>query len=332
MTSLYEQFLAAGNVKSLQSGQKYAYDRKEQILSEAFEQTAADVSPERLEKVINLLKESKIGKTVFEYAQSTGVQFGFESGLKGNGVYSARRNAVLLNPARKDEALAATLAHECRHVWQDKSQGLGSFATQTPKTYIMLGFAAEADASAIGALFAYEMKDAHPDIWKAHQSEKYAPLSTAIEKTYNETKDINAGLGHAFKAWYSLPVRELYAGDFVDYIDDQSKSFFASSRFQDKIEASHIASQMCQDAQGKCYLSPSVLEAPEQLNITQKQKEKLDTSLTTWAKRFNKKAETIDSDAIYVKTPSGTYSPGKNLGNASKSAAVQQAAKNKRQR
>lgn len=313
MTSLYEQFMSVGQVRSLISGGE-AVLKQETDLQQAFKTSCPDMSPERLAKLEKIVCESATGRKTLEAAKETGVQIRFETGMKSMGIFSPRRNAIILNADRADENLVSTLVHESRHVWQERIRDITYTTAQVPATLLMTGFAVEADACATETLFAHEMKKKRPEIWTAHQKEKYAPVSSAFEKTFNETNDISSAMDNAFQTWYTLPVRDLYAGDFVNYAEKGANSYFSDSSFKQSLTPDELAQKLCMTQENKCYLkNPDVLISPEKLNLSPEKKKQLEKAVTAWAKKHHKPLSSVDTAAVYVKNTDGSYTPGKKL-------------------
>lgn len=331
MTGLYEHFMSVGNVRSLMSGQE-ALLKQESGLQQAFQTDTPDMSPERLAKLEKTVCESPTGKKTLEDAKRTGVQIRFETGMKCMGLFSPRRNAIILNADRTDDNLASTLVHEARHVWQERIRGITYTTSQVPETLLMTGFAVEADACTTETLFAHEMKEKRPEIWAAHQNEKYAPVSSAFEKTFNETQDVSSAMNSAFQAWYTLPVRDLYAGDFVNYAEKGATSYFSGSSFRESLTPAELAKKLCMTQDNKCYLkNPDTLTSPEKLHLSPEKKEQLEKAVTTWAKQHRMPLASVETEGIYVKNADGSYTPGKKLGSLS-AAQVQKTVKNKIER
>lgn len=311
MTGLYEQFMSVGTIRRMPGGEENLLKQHTGELQQAFE-TPPDLSPERLAKLEKIVCESPTGKKTLEDAKKTGVQIRFETGMKCMGLFSPRRNAIILNADRADDNLVSTLVHEARHVWQERIRDITYTTAQVPTTLLMAGFAVEADACTTETLFAHEMKEKRPEIWAAHQKEKYAPVSSAFEKTLNETQDISSAMDSAFQAWYTLPVRDLYAGDFVNYAEKGATSFFSDSSFRQSLTPEELAKKLCMTPDNKCYLkNPAVLTSPEKLHLTPEKKDQLDKAVTTWAKKHNRPLSSVETGAIYIKNTDGSYTPGK---------------------
>lgn len=90
-----------------------------------------------------------------DYKQLSGVtDTTFRNQMNVNGpepVYTS----VALNPYGSDNALFLTLVHEARHCWQDWKDPYPY--GKTPESYVMRGFAQEADATAHECRVAYEL-------------------------------------------------------------------------------------------------------------------------------------------------------------------------------
>lgn len=321
MAGLYEKFMSAGSVKSLMSGKEIRKAaQNEQTpssgseLAGAFGQKPADCSLKRVKALKRLVGESSFGQSVLDEAQKGGVRIMLDDEMTdGSGFFDPEQNVICLNAKESDAALASTLIHESRHAWQER-QGVRFDAELKVDSFMMAGFAMEADAVATEARFAYEMRPKHPEIWESLLDSRYAAVAKGFEKGVKETHMIGDGLNRAFSAWFTTPVVPLYADDYVDCLCDLSrKSCGEQHSFLSRdVSSRQIAAAYCRSGKDVYLKDPDMLAKPETLHLSPEQKQKLDTALTEWAERTHRSGN-VGSEAVFVKEKDGSYSAGKKL-------------------
>lgn len=319
MASLYERFLADGPVRSLMNGREFSCSRNEGRLpalklAGIFRSTEADCSFKRLKRLERMVSDSDTGRLMLETAKADGTSIHLDSSVKNCcGFYLESENAVCLNAGETDAVLASTLVHEVRHAWQAK-QPVAFNADLRIKPLFMAGFAVEADALAIETLFAFEMKDKHPEIWGSLEKSKYACVAKAFKDGLGKTNRIVSGLESAFASWYDTPVVPLYADDYIKALDQMSASPYGEERcFLSKdVSPAQIADSMCRFNKDVYLQNPCILETPEKLHLQPHQKERLDKILINWAEKTHR-SDNVGSEALFVKEKNGAYTAGKKL-------------------
>lgn len=307
MVLSYQEFMAQGDVESFHSGQRNAQNRP---LARAFKNQKTDTSPERMERLKKMLSESKTGRQTLEFLDQKGSTMVFEK-MKYYGYFSPDKNLVALNPKMSDEDLAVTMVHEIRHAWQD-SQMQTTSPEMTPKSFFVSGFAIEADACAAEVTYAHEMRKTNPKIWDAHQKSGYAPMSTAFEKTFKETGDVDKARADALLTWYDLKVRQSYTKGYTQYINtvareltkqkDLEPQYFAEDRSTQK-----IVDTLFRDYDGKQFLSDAKsLETPERLSIGEKRAKIMSRALVPYMSKYKRTPEQLGLDKITVNREDGT--------------------------
>lgn len=318
MPSLYEQFLAAGSVRSLMSGQEFIPVKASPVslrLQEAFEQKPGDTSFKRLKKIQRMVEESPVGRDVLEAAKQTGTRFRLDNSLtECSGIYSYEERSILLNARESDAYLATTMVHEARHAWQAQ-QAIQLTPSLDVKSFFMTGFAIEADAVTTEAYFANDVRGKHPEIWQTLLEDKYAPVAHAFRDGIRRSNMVRDGLDRAFQAWYTVSSVPQYGADYVDFLEKSCQNPVCASQrefLNTSVSAEQLVAVLCSH-RGETYLrSPAVLESPEKLNLPEADKERLDKALISWAKQAHRSPD-VGSDAIFVKNKDGTYTPGKKL-------------------
>ncbi len=318
MPSLYEQFMAAGSVRSLMNGREFIPVKASPVslrLQEAFEQKPGDTSFKRLKKIQRMIEESPVGREVLEAAKQTGTRFRLDNSLtECSGVYSYEERSILLNAKESDAYLATTMVHEARHAWQAE-QAVQLDPSLNVKSFFMTGFAIEADAVAREAYFANDVRGKHPEIWQTLLEDKYAPVAHAFQEGIRRNNMLRDGLDSAFQAWYTVSSVPLYGADYVNFLEKSCKNPVCASRrefLNTSVSAEQLAAAICTQ-RGETYLrNPAVLESPEKLNLREEDKERLDKALISWAKQAHRSPD-VGSDAIFVRNRDGSYTPGKKL-------------------
>ena len=303
--SNYEEFMKSAYIRRYACGIKNKPQTN--TLKNAYEKEKPDMSPERMERLETMLKKSQIGRETLAFLDEKKTKLGFEE-MKYYGYFSPDENRVALNPEFSDEDLAITFIHEMRHARQDSIMKNTS-SEMTPETLLKNGFMIEADACAAECVFAHQMKELGDDsILKAHQKTVYAPMSTAFEREFAKSHDMDKARNAAFLEWYKLPVKPGYADSYVDFMGLVSYQG-ESSDFRKDMDAKTMAQKLCLNSDGECYVSnPKLLELPERLHLTEKQTEKMVKDLKVFMKKFDRSADKLGLDHIYVAHRDGSYS------------------------
>ena len=305
MVQSYSEFMTMGAVTHFPSGQDAG-----RPLARAFKRQRVDQSPERMERLKKMLSESKTGKQTLDFLESKGSDLIFEK-MKYYGYFSPDKNLVALNPAMSDEDLAVTFVHEVRHAWQD-SQMQTTTPEMTPKSFLVSGFEIEADACAAEVTYAHEMREKNPKIWDAHQKSPYAPMSTAFDKEFKESGDVDKARSAALLTWYDLRVKNHYADTYVDYMSTVAKELKKQKEMEPQYFAEDRSSKLIVDTLGKDYegktffTNHEALETPERLSINEAQAEKLSKSLIPYMKKYQRTEEQLGLNKITVNCADGS--------------------------
>ncbi len=306
MVLSYHEFLAIGNISHFPSGLRADHSRP---LAKAFKKQKSDQSPERLERLKKMLSESKTGQQTLEFLEQKGSKIIFEK-MNYYGYFSPDNNLVALNPAMSDEDLAVTFVHEVRHAWQDSKMETTS-PEMTPKAFLVSGFAIEADACAAEVMYAHEMREKNPKIWAAHQKSGYAPMSTAFEKTFKATGDVEKARADALLTWYDLKVKSSYADTYVDYMSQVARELKKQKELEPQYFAENrstklIVDTLCKDYDGKQFLKDDkIMETPAKLSISEKQAYKLSRALFPYMTKYRRTPEQLGLDKIVVNRSNG---------------------------
>ena len=172
----------------------------------------------RMDHLKEMLWKTPIGRETIEFLDEKGSEIGFEEGIDAYGFFDPETNRVALNPAFSDADLAITFIHEMRHARQDSCMD-NLTDEMTPETFLKNGFIIEADACAAECVFAHQMMElGDKSIFRAHQKTPYGPMSTAFEREFAKSHDMDKARNAAFMAWYDLPVKDTYAKEYIGYM------------------------------------------------------------------------------------------------------------------
>ena len=290
----------------------------------------------RLDYLKEMLWKTPIGKETLEFLDEKGSDVGFEEGIDAYGFFDPEANRVALNPAFSDEDLAITFVHEMRHARQDSNMD-NLTDEMTPETFLKNGFIIEADACAAECVFAHQMMElGDKSIFKAHQKTPYAPMSTAFEREFAKSHDMDKARNAAFLAWFDLEVKKDYTGDYVDFIGEIAKDKQKSS-FQDNFSAREMVKELCCNSNGQCYVeNPEALEGPEKMVLSEKQAKQMIKKIEPYMQKFHRTPEQMGLDGIFVRHRDGSFTTAQeemaDMKKEREKAALRNAAKGKRGR
>ncbi len=152
---------------------------------------------ERIEAIKKIASQSRTGRQVIDeaYEKHPNLKIRMRDDMPGAlGCYNLAGRTISLNAKCSDEALAATLVHEARHACQnDRASDRASL-----KSMVMANRVCEADAMAFECAAACEIGGAVRDSF----NEKHGGIVSAYETAMEKTRNKDAALGEAFKAWF----------------------------------------------------------------------------------------------------------------------------------
>lgn len=145
------------------------------------------------------------------------------SGAVGaRGHFDLDENVVAIHEDLTEGQRLAVLIHELRHLDQ-VGRGLCPADTLAMEEVARATFAMEADASAVTAHVAYEMRTAgDPTVWEALAAfERYADIAEAYADARVATGSVARAMGAAFEQWYASDWRRerYYLATCSDYLD-----------------------------------------------------------------------------------------------------------------
>ena len=300
MSQSYSEFMSQQPIARFPSGKHGG-----KILNWLFHRPKVDKSPERMEHLKEMLAESKIGQQTLDFLQSNETSLDFEK-AECYGYYNPDYNKIALNPYMSDEDLLTTLVHETRHAWQSTKMDTNT-PKMTPKAFLMTGFAAEADACAAEVSFAYEMKEKNPKIWEAHQKSPYGEMGNVYEKAMNETGDAGKARAEAMMAWYNLPVKQKYTGQYTEFLSLVANGWLMNpANFTEDRDGQMLADAFGTDYEGKRFFSDGkALESEKRIYVDETQADDLCSSMFRYMTGCERSAEDFGLDKIAVHCQDG---------------------------
>lgn len=153
------------------------------------------------------------------------------------GYYDYHFNIIVLSEDLTLYEKLVILVHELRHV-DHISRGYCQTIAYDMNEVVRLTFAAEADAQAITALFAWRLLNDQPEVWTALLNfQRYRDLAEVFEHQMLEHDNELQALLHTFMQWYQSDWRlSMYrASSCMNYLDtlDESHKLATFTKFPD---------------------------------------------------------------------------------------------------
>lgn len=200
----------------------------------------------QLQRALEILSQSASGKILLNKLVQHKLQVKFNSQLQDGvlGSYSAAQQRINLRPNRNTQELALTIAHEIQHSRQiDQSENhvvllfmagaavlmASLFSGLLPVLFLGIGgviaagkilvteerHAREADARAITARVAYELKEQYPQLWRQKQAKDFSLYVLGKEMAKGTKPDLAAATHASYQAYFADGIiRPSYAKRF----------------------------------------------------------------------------------------------------------------------
>jgi len=150
-----------------------------------------------------LLEKSPTGKALLKLARHLKITIVPDPQLKTAGVFYPGENKIAINPSHSAADMATTLVHELRHAWQDQHE-ISEGPTLTPRDYILMVRATEADSEAISVLVGWELKQAgHGEVLAAHLESSYGDISRKFLNEMAASGNLKMALRSAYDQWFA---------------------------------------------------------------------------------------------------------------------------------
>lgn len=289
----------------------------------------------RFAHLINTIADnSPTGRAVLEDAAKAGYQLKMQAMSGTQGFVCEELKTIFLSTCYDDNVLMETLAHECRHVQQVMRGVPDNHRELVIRDTVKMNRAIEADAEAVGAATAWEIRknSGNDGPWKALE-EKCPKITQGMESAAKGDERIAtpAMMRGAFDGWYqNKPMMDIYEKNVV-FNDALSNSLQEHREakpadfFKREMSSAEMVNMFCKDTAGKCYWAdnPDVLNEPARLQINQNT---MDFAKSVNEFRADKKLKVDTSyNDLYVY---GTAS--KTAGKSANSAALQAAVARKK--
>ncbi|TNE25187.1 MAG: hypothetical protein EP349_10790 [Alphaproteobacteria bacterium] len=129
-----------------------------------------DYDMARVEKVKNMLAETKTGREILKWAEENDIEIRLDYQCEeagAGGYYVPGSKMVCLNAYLPDDRMMVALAHELRHAWQGEN-GFCATLYKDAGTYLKQFRFIEADAAAYEMQICAEWKELHPEFELSH--------------------------------------------------------------------------------------------------------------------------------------------------------------------
>lgn len=225
----------------------------------------------RMISLINTIAQnSPTGRETLNEAAKAGYTFSFERQPGSYGFCNAEDKKICLNPMINDDKLVATLTHEARHAQQHINGVPKAFCTLDVASELKLRRATEADAQAVAAQTALEIRASTKDskVWNAFEdtsrdiaySVSKPVLSASLEDVVAK-RDKN--MRDAFKGWFNngriiRAYERGYLYGHLAHVDDLSKpeelkAYFAEKPFEGHKTSADILKMVCSTGKNQSY-------------------------------------------------------------------------------
>lgn len=214
---------------------------------------------DRLEKLIAVLRTTKLGKELLDDAAEAGVTIATASLSGSHGSYNDEKKLVTMDTAGSLDRQVVTLAHELRHAQQFKNGVLLSAFKDAPKDYLHSQGLIEADANAASCVVAWDLKqqgNAKPMDEFAEEHPKIAtPFLQAAEKGGAEN---GLAAKQAFYGWFDdVYIRRAYERNYLrnyEFIKRNASLAERATALQRSVPVTENAAKICK-INGQEYLS-----------------------------------------------------------------------------
>lgn len=235
----------------------------------------------RFAHLINTIADySPTGLAVLEDAAKAGYQLRMQAMSGTQGFVCEEMKTVFLSTCYDDNVLIETLAHECRHVQQVMRGVPDNHRELVIRDTVKMNRAIEADAEAVGASTAWEIRknSGNDGPWKALE-EKSPKITQGLEAAAkgDEKTATPAMMRGAFDGWYqNKPMMDIYeksviVGDALSNSLQVHRESKPADFFKREMSSAEMVNMFCKDSAGKCYWAdkPDVLNEPARLQVNE---------------------------------------------------------------
>ena len=244
-------------------------------LNNAFAKNSTPSADEQkqLKDVFDILESVPEGKKLIADVATAGYKISFDT-FRGNSAATCNPvdKQIMLCPANhpNNAAIAASLYHEMTHAMQNERSGgmLADSSKYNIADQVKFLRAAEASAWMEEAKFAYQIKDAHPEVL-SHVGN--VPMYKAFSAEMEQSKDMNKASQAAFKDWYGYKFyQQGYEDQHIGIVKNKtlnrlkkqdSKAFRESLSSEDALKFTVISDNV--------KINPEFLTSPEAFSISE---------------------------------------------------------------
>ncbi len=276
----------------------YAERPNRQVLKEAFE-TKTPEEEGLAERLIETAYKTPVGAEIMDQMAKAGYSIHFENipprkdGTITFGFCSFSSRRIVLDPKHPFESMISTFVHESEHALQNERYAKSGLDRRKLDVASMFkkSRAMEADACAHEALFAWQIKDVHPEIYQYNQSDD---INRAFIREMENSGDPSKSMSAAFMQWYDSEGRQgSYEKDHFEYAEHTARCGIARQvygYFSDEASSKEVLDGCL--VGGKPYVEPSFLDSPIATAIKDETKQKLDALMLNYSRAVETKMDT----------------------------------------
>lgn len=221
---------------------------------------------QRLEDVLNILKESRLASSYLNVAEKHDVKIMMSEQIE-KAFYDRRSGSILINPNMQVNEQVLLLSRELRRHWQHRQGVLINPLMFQPENAILINRAQEADLVVSVIRTAWELQLAGiKDVWERVENSPMADLSRAYAReAFMDFRTINNGVASTavFEAWFlSERCRQQDKKIIQAMLADYNGYVFESSTSSENVTA-ELISGLGEMPFGKNYLSAHAITIME---------------------------------------------------------------------
>jgi len=237
---------------------EHSSSEKEQVIkSGVYPRLSGDT--ERLEKLIAVLRQTKLGTQLLDDAAEAGVTITTATMHGSHGAYNDANKLVTLAPGASFDRQVVTLAHELRHAQQFKNGVLLNAFKDVPRDYLHSQGLIEADANVASCVVAWDLKQQG----NSKPMEEFAQEHPLIANPFLQTAEkggVETGQAQkdAFYGWFDdLYIRNAYEKNYLRNFECNKRHATLAERetaMLRSVPVTENAAKIC-NIDGKPYLS-----------------------------------------------------------------------------
>lgn len=295
---------------------RYQETRQHGRLQRAFVKRRPPMDAEKklLTEMLDIISSTPEGKKLLDQTIKNGYSVAFDA-FRGNsdGFMSGESKQIILCPGNHSSAaaLAVTAFHEMVHgVQNERTDVFSNGSRLTMADQIKFQRATEAAACMEESRFAYQIKDAHPEV-ERHVSQ--FPMFGAYKAEMNKSGDAGKAGEAAFKAWYGYKEFQSFYedqdnGNIVYALNDARKkgvktALTGEMPSAEVLNTAFISADMAQK------IDPAFLESKEAFSLSDESAKHLKAVAGNYAKAAGAKSVDASIDRMYSRETGEAFKP-----------------------